>query len=523
MKRSMVAGVSLVASCLIPSVWADSSATHIGFPSPEVLKTTKLYTEWKAPFYVCAEKPQDASFRPIASFAAGQSPWIHFVVGNLGKDVDKLTGLRLELFDVVTKATVLTRDLKYDSSFATMNVRYFTVRDSRWATLKAGVYALRATVNPDRRPASDDISVTANWGFAVTAASKAANKVPAKAGGSVASKKGGDFVLIDGKRTRLPVMSCKIPDGCVALGKVNWTDKVADPLRYHIQAVGVSDGAQSTVSGGFLVGQRNPLAGPAQSPEVRVPAQIAQWASGEICGIYELKNLRVVSAEVAELPSDQANAYANTVVVGARQAGLVFSGTWVKSMHFKYSGTRNGKRMVINAVFPYLYFVNGGRFANGMVMELATTCSAAADEQLALERLAVMRKSRFINMAFSKMLDKIIMGNADDWIKSNNQMVQTMMRINQDLENSYARNREATWYSSQTRSCAVDRFCDAIRGEERITNPTTGQEMYVSTEYDHCAVNAFGDQLYWNGAGATANFDPNSNAAFNGMRWGTVK
>ena len=47
--------------------------------------------------------------------------------------------------------------------------------------------------------------------------------------------------------------------------------------------------------------------------------------------------------------------------------------------------------------------------------------------------------------------------------------------------------------------------------------------MYVSNEYDHCAVNSFGDQLYWNGSGATANFDPNANAAFNGQRWETVK
>ena len=340
---------------------------------------------------------------------------------------------------------------------------------------------------------------------------------------SAAQKKNADFVLIDGQATRLPVMSCQIPDGCVALGKVIWSNKASDPVRYHIQAVGVSDGAQSTVSGGFLVSQRNPLAFPAQSPELSVPGQLAQWASGEICGIYGLKNLQVLSADVAPMPNERANAYANTIVVGARRAGLVFSGTWTKVMHFRYGGMRNGKPMVVNAVFPYFYFVNGGRLANGMVMELSTTCSSAENEQVALDRLAVMQKTRFINMAFSKKLDEIVAQRTTTWIKSNNQMVQEMMRINRDLENAYAQNREATWYDSQTRSSAVDRFCDAIRGEEKVTNPTTGREMYISSGYDHCAVNAFGDQLYWNGSGETANFDPNSNAAFNNVRWGSVK
>ena len=102
-------------------------------------------------------------------------------------------------------------------------------------------------------------------------------------------------------------------------------------------------------------------------------------------------------------------------------------------------------------------------------------------------------------------------------------MVSEMMRINRDLENAYASCRDASWYSSEVRSSAVDRFCDAIRGEEKVTNPATGRECYISTDYDHCAVNAFGDQLYWNGSGTTANFDPNANANFNDVHWGTVR
>ena len=531
MRTSMITAAALVASCLTQTVRADEAVTHIGFPSPATLKGTKLYAEWNAPFYVCAEKPQDTTFKPISSFAAGQSPWMHFVVGSLENAADKLTRIHLKLFDANGRV-IQERDLKYDASFTAQNVRWYSAHDPNWATLKPGVYALCATANPDRRPASDAVTVTANWGFTVTAGKTSAtgaalaqpnmrNQVaaPAKAEGAVASKAGGDFVLIDGQCTRLPVMSCKMPNGCVALGKVIWNSNVSDPIRYHIQAVGVADGAQSTVSGGFAVVPRNRIAG----SEVSVPAQIAQLASGEICGIYGLQNLRVLSANAVAMPDAVAKAFANTLTVGARQRGIAFTSSWVKEMHFKYGGLRNGKPMLINAVFPYFYFVTAGTYTTGMVMELATTCSSAENEQLALERLAVMRKSRFINMAFSQKLDAIIQGRTDAWIKNNNQMVQTMMRINQDLEDSYARNREATWYSSQRRSSAVDRFCDAIRGEERVSNPTTGREMYVSTEYDHCAVNAFGDQLYWNGSGATANFDPNSSAAFNNVRWGKVK
>lgn len=337
------------------------------------------------------------------------------------------------------------------------------------------------------------------------------------------SKNKGEFVLVDGQRTRLPIMVCKVPNDCVVLGKVIWNQNVSDPIRYHTVAVGTKDGSKSTVSGGFLVKQRNIMAMPAQCPEVFQPNLIAQYASGEICGIYGLQNLRVLKAEAIPVSKEMSNAYANTFVVGAQRAGLTFSNAWVQEMHFRYSGTLNGHPMVINAIFPYFFFVNGGRFANGMVIELATTCSTEANEQLALNRLAVMRKSRVINMAFSKKLDEIIAGGTVNWIKSNNQMVQEMMRINQDLERSYASYRDATWYSSEVRSRAVNSFCDAIRGEERVSNPLTGRDTYISTEYDHCAVNGFGDQLYWNGSGSTANFDPNANLNFNGIRWSNVK
>ena len=538
-KGVAAAALGLAASCLTPAAKAAEAVTHIGFPPVSIMTKASDFKDWKTPFYVCAEKPQNTAYKPIASFRQGQVPWMHFVLANFGKDAEEVTAIRLDLFD--TSGTVVrTWEQKIGLVMKSLDMRDNMLRDPGWKDLKPGVYALRITVNPDRQPASDAIKVTANWGFTVTPASvpvAASSPVaapapssakpkmrkpvaaPAKAGGAVAPKTGGDFVLIDGQCTRLPVMSCKMPEGCVALGKVIWNNNVADPIRYHIQAVGVADGAQSTVSGGFAVMPRNQIAG----QEVSVPAQIAQLASGEICGIYGLQNLRLLSANVVDLPGDQVSAFVNTFAVGARQRGIVFTSTWVKEMHFKYSGLRNGKPMVINAVFPYLYFVTAGIYTTGMVVELATTCSSSANEQLALERLAIMRKSRFINMAFSKKLDAIIQGRTDWWVRSNNQMVQTMMSINQDLENSYARNREATWYSSQRRSSAVDRFCDAIRGEERVTNPTTGREMYVSTEYDHCAVNAFGDQLYWNGSGATANFDPNSNAAFNNVRWGAVK
>lgn len=531
MKTVMITAAALVASCLTQPVRADEAVTYIGFPQVSTMQKLRDYKKWKTPIFICAEEPKDMSYAPISAFQQGQSPHMHFVVCNLGREAEKVTGFRVELFDG-DGTKVLTKNKKFNFELNGMTANNVYMCDTDWKTLKPGVYALRVTVNPDRSPASDAIKVSANWGFTVTAGKALAtgaalaqpnvrNQVAAsaKAGGAVASKAGGDFVLIDGQCTRLPVMSCKMPNGCVALGKVIWNNNVSDPIRYHIQAVGVADGAQSTVSGGFAVIPRNRIAG----SEVSVPAQIAQFASGEICGVYGLQNLRVLSANVVALPNDQAQAFANTMTVGARQRGIVYTSSWIKEMHFKYGGLRNGKPMVINAVFPYFYFVTAGTYTAGMVMELATTCSSAENEQLALERLAIMRKSRFINMAFSKKLDAIIQGRTDAWIKNNNQMVQTMMRINQDLEDSYARNREATWYGSQRRSSAVDRFCDAIRGEERVTNPTTGREMYVSTEYDHCAVNSFGDQLYWNGSGATANFDPNANAAFSGQRWGTVK
>lgn len=548
-KGVAAAALGLAAGWLTPAAKAAEAATHIGFPPVSIMTKAADFKVWKTPFYVCAEQPQNTAYKPIASFRQGQVPWMHFVLANFGKDAEEVTAIRLDLFD--TSGTVVrTWEQKIGLVMKSLDMRDNMLRDPGWKDLKPGVYALRATVNPDRQPASDVIKTTANWGFTVTSASapavasapvavpppvatpapsavKPTMRKPAaasvKAGGAVATKAGGDFVLIDGQRTRLPVMSCKMPEDCVALGKVIWRNNVADPLRFHIQAVGVADGARSTVSGSFMVSPRNPIGGPAQNPEMSVPTQLAQWASGEICGIYGLQNLRLLSANAVELPRDEANALMNSFAVGARQRGIVFTSSWVREMRFKYSGLMNGKPMVINARFPYFYFVIAGIYVNGVASELGTTCSGAENEQLALGRLEIMRKSQFINQAFVQKLDEIIKGNTDWWIRSNNQMVQTMMSINRDLEDSYARNREATWYSSQRRSDAVDRFCDAIRGEERVTNPTTGREMYVSTEYDHCAVNAFGDQLYWNGSGATANFDPNSNAAFNSVRWGEVK
>ena len=220
-KGVAAAALGLAASCLTPAAKADEAVTHIGFPPVSVMGKAQDFKGWKTPFYVCAEKPQDTAYRPVASFRQGQEPWMHFVLANFGKDDEKLTAIRLDLFD--TSGTVVrTWEQKIGLVMKSLDMRDNMLRDPGWKDLKPGVYALRATVNPGRRPASDVIKTTANWGFTVTPASapvaapppvatpapSAAKPkmrkpvaAPAKAGGAVAPKAGGDFVLIDGQRT----------------------------------------------------------------------------------------------------------------------------------------------------------------------------------------------------------------------------------------------------------------------------------------------------------------------------------
>lgn len=333
------------------------------------------------------------------------------------------------------------------------------------------------------------------------------------------SSRRGDFVFIDGKYTGMPVMSCQIPDGSVALANINVDIKDRfNPTRFYIQAVGLKDSIRITTVPPTILTQRSDLALPQQCKEIYDPPSLAAYASGYLCGVYGLASLKVDAAQAFDANDDYSKALYNEAATEARSAGVAVTQMAFNRMFFRYSGMKNGRKMIVVAMFPYFRSVIGNRFTTGLIMEGVTCCSLVEEEKEAVKRMELMSATVRYNQAFLDLLTQLLNGKITVEMENNNRTARQLMQINQELENAYAAGRRASRYNSEQRSAAVARFSDAIRGEEKVANPLTGKATYVSTDYDHCALNSFGDQLYWNG-----DLDPNANVNFNNVRWEAVK
>ena len=317
---------------------------------------------------------------------------------------------------------------------------------------------------------------------------------------TASAAKPGPFVLTD-PGTGLPVLSCAVPDGWVAGGQVIWVRNPNQPVRHFATATDPRTGDRMVLGSTVTFIPKNPYSRLDQAADIAVPSQVARRLVDEIAGLYGLRNARVSSAMFSPYDAKAAKPVVDRHVAEARRSLLNLTRCDYGLLRVRYVGQIGGQPRVVNCFAPYCLLEINGASSLGEVLRIDSCSSSREGEKAAVARLTAFAGTRQLCPGFEHFCRQIIQKNTMIMVRSQSECLDIFLR--------------AAGENARRISAANARWCDAIRGEERVVNPATGRETFISTQYDHCRFGANGEVLYWNGAG----FNPNESSAFNHTTW----
>ena len=99
------------------------------------------------------------------------------------------------------------------------------------------------------------------------------------------------------------------------------------------------------------------------------------------------------------------------------------------------------------------------------------------------------------------------------------------IRVQNEIRN---KQMAAASSASETQDRVRDMWSEYIRDVDTVSNPNTGEKMFVDNRYDHAWINSDNEIIYHNNGfntpnASTSSFDPNSNALFNQTNWRKLK
>lgn len=318
----------------------------------------------------------------------------------------------------------------------------------------------------------------------------------------------GEFVLTD-QCSGLPILSCSVPHGWMAGGKVMWLRNLSQPVRYYAIAADPSSGEKMILGSTLTLLPKNPYTRLEQAADITVPSVVGRRLTDEIVGLYGIGNVRVSAASFSPYDAKTAKPVIDRHLAEARRSHVNVTQCNYGLLRLRYSGKIGGHPRVVNCLAPYLLLELNGVSSIGQMMSVDSVCTEPGAEKGGVARMEAFARTRRVCPAFELYCSRIIQNNTMANIRTQGECLDLFLRT--------------TGENSRRISAANARWCDAIRGEERVVNPHTGQAAFVSTQYDHCSFGANGEVLYWNGEGRTAGFNPSQSAAFGHTTWATPK
>ena len=318
----------------------------------------------------------------------------------------------------------------------------------------------------------------------------------------------GEFILTD-QSTGLPILSCSVPKGWLAGGKVLWMRNISQPVRHYAIATEPRTGNKMILGSKVTLIPKNPYTPLAQAADITNPTLVARRLTDEIAGLYGMKNVRVAGATLDSYDAKVARPVIDGFIAEARRSQLNLTRCSYGLLRLRYFGQVTGRPQVVNCFAPYCLVEINGMSSLGNILS-ADSCSTTLEgENAGIALMEAFARTRKPCPMFELYCNNLIQKGTLANIRSQNECMDVFLRT--------------TGENARRISAANARWCDAIRGEERVVNPHTGMTTFVSTQYDHCSLGANGEVLYWNGDGAAARFNPNQSSAFNHTTWTAPK
>ena len=319
------------------------------------------------------------------------------------------------------------------------------------------------------------------------------------------------YFLVD-SRTQMPVLCYPMLPNWLHGGKTNWTTEPATPVNWHVWAMSPDQQVKIIISSLAVI----PATGQIrqvpflQNPNI-LPNTLLQTAQRD----HNLTNLRLVDAHFNqhEAPKD----LIESRLKQAQQHGIRPTNFLFTELFFRYEGERNGKKYSALFSLPMLATENRPGIGFTTVVELLMPMSFSCPPELETDtqaRLGAIVKKVQMNPHFTAVVNRIAAQRTANWLRLQNEI--------HDQQMAAAAN------ASKTQDKVRDMWSEYIRDVDTVSNPNTGEKMFVDSRYDHAWINNDNEIIYHNTGfntpnASTATFDPNSNSWFNKTNWSKLK
>ena len=314
----------------------------------------------------------------------------------------------------------------------------------------------------------------------------------------------GRFYLTD-QRTQVPVMSCAIPPNWMAGGKTTWTTEPSQPVHWYAWTVSPDQQIKIILSSQAVLAVNGRIR---QAPFLRDPNVLANAFLAAVQRDHCLSNARV--AEARFNPMQPGQDLINSRMRQARERGIRPTDFYSTELFVRYEGYRGGEVVSACLSLPMLAMENRpGMGFVGVVEVLLPTSFSAPANQLGTARqvLQGMIGSFRLNPAYIAMVNRITEQRVANWIRVQNEIHDQQMA--------------AAASASKTQDKVRNMWSEYIRDVDTVSNPNTGEKMFVDSRYDHAWINNDNEVIYHNSDNAS--FNPNENRFFNQTNWRKLK
>lgn len=329
---------------------------------------------------------------------------------------------------------------------------------------------------------------------------------------SFAQMTGGQYFLVD-QRTQMPVLSVVVQPNWLVTGKATWSNNPACPVSWYFWTMRPDQKVKMIVSSLAVIPASGQLR---QVAILQNPSILANQYMQNVQNDHNIGNIRIADAHFIQKQPDQN--LINSRIRMARENGIQPTNFYYTELYIRYDGIRNNENYSAVMYLPMLATENrASAFSFASVVELLCPMSFSCPSNQVddtMKQTEALVKTMQANPHFIDLTNRIAKQRTANWLRIQNEI------RNQQLE--------AASSTSQTLDRVRDKWSEYIRDVDTVSNPNTGEKMFVDNRYDHAWINNNNEVIYHNTGfntpnASTSSFDPNSNALFNNTNWRKLK
>ncbi len=309
----------------------------------------------------------------------------------------------------------------------------------------------------------------------------------------------GRFFLVE-QRTQVPVMCCTMPADWMVGGKTGWTNDMANPVNWYVWAQRPDRRAKIIVSTPTVIGS------PGAIRQVRMlqdPRVMAQMMYENAKRDHFFTELSLTNAEFKPLQVDQQLLQKRRQQAAER--GIRLTSLVSAELLIRYDGVCGNEKRVLYVSLPMLVAESQATAMSRttmieLLMPMSFSCPET-DAEATRRTLESIVKSLQMNPQYIQMVNYIVSRRVEERIKVMNHIRDTQMEVASS--------------ASRTQDRVRDMWSEYIRDVDSVSNPNTGEKMFVDNRYDHAWINSSGEIIYQN----SALFNPNEDRNFNRTEW----